>query len=59
MALLYDIYYEGRGMDSNCPLPSKPPRGMIYAVCKNGPDEVLVPYEGRYIGRHVDTMLGM
>lgn len=41
--LLFDIVYHGCGYDRSVPLPQKAPRGVKYAVCKNGAPTYYIP----------------
>ena len=44
---LYDIYY-GDCMDFARPLPAKPTKGTVYAVCVNGERVRYVPRKGKW-----------
>jgi hypothetical protein len=47
--MLYDIFYHGSSMDSNCPLPPKPHKATRYAISTSVPHILRVPYRGAWI----------
>ena len=55
--LIYDIYYACAGMDVGCPLPRRPGKDALGAVCRNGdPTLAYVAQGGAWIRSSVEEI---
>jgi len=54
--LLYDVFYYGKSFDRTVPLPKPDPK-IRYAECKNGPREILVVRDGKWVEISYEELL--